>query len=105
MVAMLEGKVALITGAASGVGRATALVLAREGAALMLGDIDERGLEALVAEIERGGGRAAARPCDISQAEDNAALAASARERFGALHIAHLNAGGGPTTTVLNPGI
>lgn len=93
---------ALVTGAASGLGFATARVMAREGAALMLGGVDEAGLEHTVREIKAVGGRPAALRCDITREEDNAALAAAERERFGALHIAHLNAGGGPSTTVLD---
>ena len=88
----LEGKAALVTGAASGIGRACALALAGEGAALCLGDIDEAGGEATAQMIVDAGGAAAFTRCDVSRKQDVSALLAAAA-RFGELDIAVNNAG------------
>jgi NAD(P)-dependent dehydrogenase (short-subunit alcohol dehydrogenase family) len=78
-----SGKRCFITGAASGIGRATALLAARRGAELYLTDIDAEGLDAAVAEIERAGGRIGhAKPIDI---RDHAAVVALGEE----IHAAH----------------
>ena len=66
----LEDKVALVTGAAMGIGRAAAQIFSREGAAVVVADIDEAGGHGTVALIEEAGGRAALVRCDVSvQAE------------------------------------
>ncbi|MBC2778953.1 SDR family NAD(P)-dependent oxidoreductase [Parasphingopyxis marina] len=85
-------KTVLITGAATGIGRATASAFAREGAAVMIGDLDE-GAAQTVTAIEEMGGRAAWRHCDVSDLSETEALIADCATRFGGLHAAFNNAG------------
>ncbi|HLZ72433.1 MAG TPA: SDR family NAD(P)-dependent oxidoreductase [Dehalococcoidia bacterium] len=96
----LEGKVALVTGAGSGIGRATAKRLASEGAKLVVAELNEEAGTATAAQIEDTGGEAVFVRADVSRAEDVEATVAAAVKRFGALHIVHNNAGimprGGP---------
>src|ERR1700730_6261951 len=66
----LDGKIALITGAASGIGRAAALLLAREGASVVLADINDSAGRAVAAEMTRNGGRAIFEPADVTRAAD-----------------------------------
>jgi NAD(P)-dependent dehydrogenase (short-subunit alcohol dehydrogenase family) len=87
---MLDGKVALVTGAGSGIGRATALRLAREGAKLAIADIDE---EDTRAQIERAGGQALFARCDVSDPEQVRQAVAETVARFGQLDIVVANAG------------
>ena len=86
----LAGKVALVTGAAGGLGRATAQALAAEGAVVVAADIDAAGARAVARET---GGHAVA--CDVSDLEANRAAVAFAVERCGGLDLVHLNAGVG----------
>jgi NAD(P)-dependent dehydrogenase (short-subunit alcohol dehydrogenase family) len=79
----LAGKTALVTGAASGIGRATAQLLAQEGAAVLVADIDASGAETVAAGIVAAGGRAHAVHCDVTRPEDVAGMVAEALERFG----------------------
>jgi NAD(P)-dependent dehydrogenase (short-subunit alcohol dehydrogenase family) len=65
----LDGKVAFVTGAASGIGRATALAFAREGANVVVADIDQRGNQDTVGAIEDLGGQALAVVCDVTRSE------------------------------------
>ncbi len=89
----LEGKVAIVTGAGSGLGRASAVGLARAGASVVVGDVvDDAGAET-VAAITADGGVAAFVHCDVAVASDCEALIDAAVSRFGALHILHNNAG------------
>ena len=94
-MAMLDGRVGLITGAASGIGRATALLAAREGSALVLGDIQAAPGEAVAAEVRAAGGRALFVRTDVTSAAQVEALVAAATREFGALHWASNNAAGG----------
>jgi NAD(P)-dependent dehydrogenase (short-subunit alcohol dehydrogenase family) len=93
MAARLSGKVALITGGGSGIGRATALRLASEGAAILVMGRRAGPLAATVEEIRRTGGRAQAMAGDVSAPGDAAAAVAAAVEAFGGLDILFNNAG------------
>lgn len=86
----LEGKVAIVTGGAGGMGRDTALLFAREGAAVVIGDVDDAAGTSLEASA---GGRIVYRRCDVSKEADVAALVALAEERFGKLDTIFNNAG------------
>lgn len=89
----LDGKVAIITGASSGVGRAAALLFAEEGAKVALCARRGEALAALVGEIEAAGGRAVAHPGDVADPACAEGLVARAVEQFGGLDIAFNNAG------------
>lgn len=91
----LEGKVALITGGASGIGRATALKFAREGARVVIADLSEDGAEAVRREITASGGEASALRTNVAVFEDVQSAVNHAVERFGNLHIVFNNAGTG----------
>jgi NAD(P)-dependent dehydrogenase (short-subunit alcohol dehydrogenase family) len=90
----VDDKVAVVTGAAHGLGRAIAERLAGEGARVVLGDVDAAGLERAVAEIARGGGRAASVAGDVTEEEPAARLIGAAVEREGRLDILVNNVGG-----------
>jgi NAD(P)-dependent dehydrogenase (short-subunit alcohol dehydrogenase family) len=87
------GKVAFVTGAASGIGREAALAFAREGAKVVAADISEQGNQETVHLIEELGGRAIAIRCDVTRAEDVKAALAKTIETFGQLDFAFNNAG------------
>jgi NAD(P)-dependent dehydrogenase (short-subunit alcohol dehydrogenase family) len=100
-----EGKVAVVTGAANGIGRATAEGFASRGASVLLADIDvERG-EAAAAGIVEGGGMASFLKTDVAVSSDVRAMVATAVDRYGRLDYAHNNAGivGGGATVVDMP--
>ncbi|MES2940000.1 MAG: SDR family oxidoreductase [Pseudomonadota bacterium] len=97
----LTGKVAIVTGASSGIGRASALLFARHGAAVVAGARGKPGLDALVEEIRAQGGKAVAVAGDVREEAFARALVDHAQEHFGGLDIAFNNAGSfgelGPT--------
>lgn len=96
MAGMLEGKSALITGAASGIGRAAALAFAREGAWIAAADRNLDAAKATVAAIEAKGGQAVAIACDVTDDAQVAAMVAAAVEAFGSVDCAFNNAGVAP---------
>ena len=89
----LADKVAIVTGASSGIGRATAKLFAAEGAHLVLGARRAEELASLVAEIVSAGGEAVALPGDVRDEQFAAALVTLATERYGGLDVAFNNAG------------
>jgi 3-oxoacyl-[acyl-carrier protein] reductase len=89
----LKDKVALITGAGSGIGQATALLFAREGARVAVVDVREEAAKATAQEIERAGGQALALRADVSRAADNQAAVEQTVARWGRLDIFYANAG------------
>lgn len=96
-----EGKVVLITGGATGIGRATAIAFACEGADVMIGDIDERA-QLTVDEITKAGRRAAFVRTDVCDTGQVSGLVAACVGTFGGLHIAFNNAGVLPSTEQLH---
>lgn len=104
----LANKVAIVTGASAGIGRATARLFAAEGAKLVVGARRQAELDSLVAEIEAAGGEAVALSGDVRSEAFQEALVGAAVERFGGLDIAFNNAGilgeGGPSTSVSEAG-
>jgi NAD(P)-dependent dehydrogenase (short-subunit alcohol dehydrogenase family) len=93
MSGVLTGKRALITGGASGIGRATALLFAREGAALSVVDLDEAGGQAVAQTIVDSGGQAIFLRCDVSLATDCQRAVQQTVNRLGGLDILFNNAG------------
>jgi NAD(P)-dependent dehydrogenase (short-subunit alcohol dehydrogenase family) len=89
----LTNKVALITGGASGIGRATAVLFAQEGAAVAIIDVNAEQGQSAVAEIESAGGKAIFIRCDVTRAEDCRAAVEETASTFGGLHILFNNAG------------
>ena len=93
MAGKLDGKVALVTGASAGIGEATALALAAEGAAVALGARRVDRLESLRERIESGGGRAAAIEVDVADEAQARAFVEGARDQLGGVDILVNNAG------------
>ena len=89
----LDGRVAIITGAASGIGRATALLFGREGAALSISDIDMEGLEKVAAELCEMGAKVLARRADISNRPEVDEMVEKTLAEFGMVDVLVNNAG------------
>jgi 3-oxoacyl-[acyl-carrier protein] reductase len=89
----LKDRVAIVTGAASGIGAAAALAMAREGARVLVVDLNEAGAKTIVEQIEKGGGQAAAARADVTRAADNQAVVEQALARWGRLDVFFANAG------------
>jgi 3-oxoacyl-[acyl-carrier protein] reductase len=87
------GKVAIVTGAGRGMGRATAVRLAREGAAVVFNDVNARGVESAAEAIRVEGGRAIGHAADVSRESDVEAMVRAALETFGRIDILVNNAG------------
>jgi len=97
----IKDKVAIITGASSGIGKAIAVLFSKEGAKVVVSDIDEKKGKEVVKEINDKGGDSIFVKADSSSSEDNKRLVEKTVEKFGALHIAVNNAGiGGPQANV-----
>src|SRR4051794_17971378 len=89
----LAGKVAFVTGAANGIGRAAALTFAREGASVVAADVSEQGNQETARLVEQLGVRGLAVRCDVSRAEDVKGALNKTAEAFGRLDFAFNNAG------------
>lgn len=90
---ILEGKVAIVTGGGSGMGRSTAELFAREGTAVVIGDVDTASGQEAVDTIRSAGGQAVFQRCDVAVEEQVAALVEAAETNFGKLDILFNNAG------------
>jgi NAD(P)-dependent dehydrogenase (short-subunit alcohol dehydrogenase family) len=102
MAGLVAGKVALVTGGGSGIGRASALTFAREGAKVVVADVAVEGGEETVRLIQQHGGEAVFVKADVARAAEVEALVARAVQTYGRLDCAHNNAGieGAAATTV-----
>ena len=90
---MFDGKAALVTGAASGIGRASALLFAEHGASVMVSDVDDVGGAETAALVRAAGGRAEYVHADVSKSAEVRAMVDATVEAFGRLDYAHNNAG------------
>jgi NAD(P)-dependent dehydrogenase (short-subunit alcohol dehydrogenase family) len=97
---MLEGRVAAVTGAASGLGRAMALAFAGEGMHAALADVDEPGLKSTLNEVQSRGVRAFAMRVDVSRYQEVESFCSKAIAQFGATHVVCNNAGVSPLGAV-----
>jgi NAD(P)-dependent dehydrogenase (short-subunit alcohol dehydrogenase family) len=89
----LENKVALITGAGSGIGRETALLFAKEGANVVVADVNDTAGQSVIAELKAAGGQAVYAHADVSKSADAEAMIRLAEETFGRLDVLFNNAG------------
>lgn len=90
---LVDGKVVVITGAGSGVGRAACLLFAEHGAKIVAADISSEAVEVTAAEVEKAGGKAIAVLCDVVSAESVESLVKAAVAKFGRLDVMYNNAG------------
>jgi 3-oxoacyl-[acyl-carrier protein] reductase len=97
----LEGRVAIVTGGARGIGRAIATALAREGAAVAVADLDEQGASATAARIVAAGGQAVAIGGDVTDPEQAERIVAETLDALGGLHVLVNNAAIGTSCPVL----
>ncbi len=93
MSELVEGKIALVTGAASGIGAAAALIFAQKGAKVVVSDVNEEGGKATVERIIAAGGEAVFQRCNVADEQDVIALVKAAVDTYGRLDIAFNNAG------------
>lgn len=91
----MDGQVAIVTGAGAGIGKAISEVLAGAGAAVVVSDLDEAAAASVAAGIQRAGGRAIGRACDVTVEADLNALVGAALDAFGTITVLVNNAGGG----------
>ena len=91
-VGRVDGKVAIVTGGGSGIGRAACELLAREGAAVLVADLNEASAELVAKEIAARGGRARAQRVDVGEEASIVAMVRAAVDAFGALHVLYNNA-------------
>ncbi len=89
----LKDRVAIVTGGASGIGAATAVMMAGEGARVVVADVNEAAAKGVVERIERSGGQAIAMPVDVTRAADNQTLVERAMTSWGRLDVFYANAG------------
>src|SRR5437763_15215000 len=89
----LQAKTALITGGASGIGRATAHLFAREGAAVAIADLNKTAGNSVVDEVRNNGSRARFTPVDVSRSEDCHRIVEHTAHDLGAIHVLFNNAG------------
>jgi NAD(P)-dependent dehydrogenase (short-subunit alcohol dehydrogenase family) len=92
MAGMVEGKVAIVTGAGANIGEACAKMLAAQGAKVVVADINAEGAERVAGEINASGGTAMAHPVDLGDEASIVALVAAVIERFGRIDVLHNNA-------------
>src|SRR5262245_4480248 len=93
MAMLMTGKVVVITGGASGIGRATACAFARQGARVVIGDIDAKGADDTVAMIRDKGGEASCIGADVTRSADVQRMVQHAVDRYGGLDYAFNNVG------------
>jgi len=89
----LKDRVAIVTGAGSGIGAASAVAMAREGARVLVVDVNEAGIKKTVEQVEKAGGQAAGARADVTRAADNQSIVEQAVARWGRLDVFFANAG------------
>ncbi len=102
LMGAVDGRVVIVTGAGSGIGRASAIAFAREGGRVIVSDVHDDGAQKTVTTIREAGGEATFVKCDVTDATDVDAMVQSAIDLFGRVDCAHNNAGVvGPTGTLI----